>query len=403
MENVADESMSGEQGDAFLDNQAWEARNNSPVTPLLSSIGCTLSPAVFGIPTVESGVLPRALNAATPALFPTAPDVAADTIPTHRPAIGDRQVWRFNANTTLRKRQSIAMLACGAGNIMIGQIELYPRMLTQGLALPPFIHSRCFQDEGDSFDCYEKRFHHCLPENLSICASLVHLFYAKTAANKAFVWKTIYAEQARIAREIPNYDDSTLLEALQTMCIYVILQAQDHESLERNDPKSMVATLTDISRRLHEKCGYGERNDTFERPLPRREWLFQESLRRLLGVGRTFCLLLLIEILLDVLIGRGEGPCTGRYAIPLPCGRDLWEIESTPEWSRQHKESLRRRKLSRPLTVGDIFSMDGESSSRSDANGTTEREAMLTDAASWCQGVDQYGLLFWTIITMKRA
>lgn len=86
--------------------------------------------------------------------------------------------------------------------MMLGQVESYPKMLIEGLTLPPFIHSRCTLDEERMYECSQKRMHQCLPQILSICASLVHLFYTKTPASTEFVWKTIYAEQTRLHREV---------------------------------------------------------------------------------------------------------------------------------------------------------------------------------------------------------
>jgi hypothetical protein len=130
-------------------------------------------------------------------------------------------------------------------------------------------------------------------------------------------------------------------------------------------------------------------HDAPDRPFSRREWLFQESL------CRTFCLLILIECLLEVVVGRKDGPCTGYRTIPLPCGRDLWEVESTPEWARRYREALRRRRNPTRVNVWDLISTeqrDGFHNVEGGGDGGMV-EARLVDAAAWCQGVDQYGML----------
>jgi hypothetical protein len=46
---------------------------------------------------------------------------------------------------------------------------------------------------------------------------------------------------------MPNkrgFDRETVLEALQAVCIYTILQSQDPDSLERNNARSMISTLS---------------------------------------------------------------------------------------------------------------------------------------------------------------
>jgi hypothetical protein len=112
------------------------------------------------------------------------------------------QMWTSHGSGTMRKRPSPSTAAHAPWLILVGQIESYPKMMMHGLSLPPFIHSRCsLEGEGEDgrpFTCQEKMSHQCLPEILGICAALVHLFHAKTEASGAFVWKIIYAEQARL-------------------------------------------------------------------------------------------------------------------------------------------------------------------------------------------------------------
>lgn len=102
----------------------------------------------------------------------------------------------------LAKRRPLTAQAFFATKIMLGQIESYPKMMIHGLALPPFIHSRCSLGDGLDQTCSSKRMHQCLPRTLSICASLVLLFYSKTPESSSFVWATIYAEQNRLYQEV---------------------------------------------------------------------------------------------------------------------------------------------------------------------------------------------------------
>lgn len=103
---------------------------------------------------------------------------------------------------TLGTRLAINPASFFMTKIILGQIESYPRMMFESLALPPFIHSRCALDDTLSHNCSSKEYHECLPPALSICAALVRLYYTKTPANSAFVWNTIYAEQDRLYCEV---------------------------------------------------------------------------------------------------------------------------------------------------------------------------------------------------------
>ena len=76
----------------------------------------------------------------------------------------------------------------------------YPRMLVEGETLPPFVHPPCHYGalEHMAPECGESGRHRCLPEDLSVCAGLVGMFYARTEANARFVWDSIYAEARKL-------------------------------------------------------------------------------------------------------------------------------------------------------------------------------------------------------------
>ena len=89
---------------------------------------------------------------------------------------------------------------CTLTNILIGQMTSYPRMLVEGETLPPFVHPPCHYGalEHMAPECGESGRHRCLPEDLSVCAGLVGMFYARTEANARFVWDSIYAEARKL-------------------------------------------------------------------------------------------------------------------------------------------------------------------------------------------------------------
>lgn len=105
-------------------------------------------------------------------------------------------------NRVLRKRYSTR--APLLANVVIGQLSSYPKMMIQGQSLPPFMYPPCRLDGELAAECLEKGKHHCLPKTLAICAGLVHMFYGGTAGCRDFVWQTIYAEEARMAREVSS-------------------------------------------------------------------------------------------------------------------------------------------------------------------------------------------------------
>lgn len=77
-------------------------------------------------------------------------------------------------------------------------------MMIHGHVLPPFIYPPCALKEQHAMECMADGKHHCLPKSLAICASLVQVFYSRTAGSTDFIWKTIYAEQDRLYREVSS-------------------------------------------------------------------------------------------------------------------------------------------------------------------------------------------------------
>lgn len=92
--------------------------------------------------------------------------------------------------------------SCPLTSAVLGQIVSYPKMMIEGNYLPPFIQPACHIDEELAQDCAECGKHGCLPKDLAVCASLVGMFYERTAANAAFAWNSIYAEGERLRQEV---------------------------------------------------------------------------------------------------------------------------------------------------------------------------------------------------------
>lgn len=86
--------------------------------------------------------------------------------------------------------------------IVLGQIASYPKNMIEGLVLPSFIHSNCALDDTLSYGCSSKGSHECLSDTLSICSSIVRMFYSKTTASGLFIWKTVHTERAKIQDEV---------------------------------------------------------------------------------------------------------------------------------------------------------------------------------------------------------
>jgi hypothetical protein len=91
---------------------------------------------------------------------------------------------------------------CPLTSAILGLIASYPKMMIEGDRLPPFIQPLCHIEEDLAQDCAESGKHVCLTKDLAACASLVRMFYERTATNAAFGWNSIYAEVERLRQEV---------------------------------------------------------------------------------------------------------------------------------------------------------------------------------------------------------
>ncbi|KAF7557458.1 hypothetical protein G7Z17_g679 [Cylindrodendrum hubeiense] len=136
--------------------------------------------------------------------------------------------------------------------IIVGQLTSYPKMLIEGYQLPPFIKAPCHINEELAPECAATGKHQCLPKVLAVCAGLVQMFYSSTAANAAFVWDMIYAEVVRLRREYRNFSVQERLEASQAMTVFLLLQADDPKSVEKNDVRVLLtAAIANVYLRHH--------------------------------------------------------------------------------------------------------------------------------------------------------
>ncbi|KAL6855704.1 hypothetical protein J3F83DRAFT_753986 [Trichoderma novae-zelandiae] len=303
----------------------------------------------------------------------------------------------------LTKRRALTANSVLATRTILGQVCSYPAMMVSGHALPPFIHSRCSLDDGARHDCAGERRHGCLRKTLSVCAALVGMWMDRTPVSSSFVWETIYTEVARMHKEHEAFDSETMLESVQALTVYLLLQAQDTEMLVKNDVKLLLITLSEIGQKLHSNVEYNTFIDTIENPLCRSTWILYESARR------TLCLLYIVEMFLEINLRQTESRCCQSFAAaPLPCVRDLWEVPSAYDWSRRYAAFLRGRAVAKILTLTDYKLsqhlspeelLDGSGLNGGSGSGSG---SITKDVMRWCEGMDSLGTVVSLAATLVK-
>ncbi|KAI1263641.1 hypothetical protein F5Y18DRAFT_123472 [Xylariaceae sp. FL1019] len=297
-----------------------------------------------------------------------------------------------NANMgTLRRRGLLR--GCVLTSVALGQLTAFPKMMQDGDTLPPFIQPPCRADDELALECRVAGRHKCLPQMLAITSSLVDMFYSRTPGNEEFVWKTIYTEAARLRGHFHKFDRDQQLAATQAITIFMLLQADDLKSVEKNDVATLLMTGMEfilIMSRNHK----WDTTISRVRP-PRQEWVFQESFRRILAV---FCI---IDLLLEGMKTPDGYHCDSNGNAfgmnVLPCQRDIWEARSTRTWIAHYDRYLATLESDKRLTGADL--LDSQLSSTSAA---AAYKAPTLDLIRWCEGLDMLGTLVFMLIPLYQ-
>ncbi|PGH07397.1 hypothetical protein AJ79_06299 [Helicocarpus griseus UAMH5409] len=293
----------------------------------------------------------------------------------------------------LQRRQILRHCALSA--VVVGQLTSFPKMMIQGERLPPFIRPPCYMHEDMAFDCAKSRRHKCLSKELAICASLVEMFYSRTAQNAEFVWKTIYAEKDRLKREHESLDMHQRLAALQAITVYIILQAQDVESADANGAHSLISTAVDIATSVSQRIK--PTTNTLHDPPSQQRWVHNES------ASRTLILLIIMDLLLDGFLEARNfcnSVCNYNFhKAPLPATRDLWEAPTNFSWRTEYEKYNSRRKARKTLTIGDLLELDKVGALR---QSDLENNEVVADILTWCEGLDSLGSLLWQIVPFQQ-
>lgn len=178
------------------------------------------------------------------------PTASALGIPGLSYSTPDSQLISVTQRSDSRKlRQRYPLRDCLLGVAVLGQLCSYPKMMIEGLQLPPFIKAPCHQNEELAPGCVAAGRHQCFPKRLDACAGLVQMYSSRTDENVDAIWRMIYAEVAKLASEVrmdPELEQLTTLqcpvsnaeeklEIMQCLTIFLLLQADDPQSYEAND------------------------------------------------------------------------------------------------------------------------------------------------------------------------
>ncbi|KDN71847.1 hypothetical protein CSUB01_04248 [Colletotrichum sublineola] len=197
------------------------------------------------------------------------------------------------------------------------------------------------------------------------------------------------------ATKYTSYDYKGLLQALQAVLTYLLLQAGDPDSIPENNIMTLLTAPGAIARALCMAYDYTG-NLTSSTKVDRQEWVIRESIRR------TICIIFGIELLLDVDFSVGGNKCGGYSQVPLPAGRELWETVSNDEWAARYSKLHAQSRNDRVLSIRDLRQARR-------AIGTTgvetadrgEEGRLVAQVAEWCESLDELGMMVWMAVMLE--
>ncbi|KAH7139601.1 hypothetical protein B0J13DRAFT_558237 [Dactylonectria estremocensis] len=276
--------------------------------------------------------------------------------------------------------------------IILGQLTSYPKLLVGGYQLPPFIKAPCHLNEELAPECAASGKHQCLPKVLAVCAGLVQMFYSSTAANVACVWDMIYAEAAKLRGEYQTFSVQERLEASQAMTVFLLLQADDLKSVEKNDVHLLLTAAIDNYWDL--ATTYEWRSESSKIRPNYREWTFRESMRRLMSIYG------IIDLVLQGFISQDKVGCTdgsGLSDAPLPCTRGIWEASTVKTWILEYDRYLAARQNDVVLLTKHLLNCRISAAFTSSTG-----KSPMPDLVHWCKGMDSLGSLLWMVNPLQQ-
>ncbi|CAH0055679.1 unnamed protein product [Clonostachys solani] len=286
------------------------------------------------------------------------------------------------------KRRRI-LTDCVLSAVVMGQLTSFPKMMTRGDRLPPFIKPPCHLNEELAPECAARGGHQCLPKNLAICAGLVEMFQTCTMANKSYVWDMIYMEARRLRKEAYHGDAQGKLEAVQCLTIFLLLQADDPETVETNDVAYLLATSVPLTVFQLELRIIKTTAKSGRMGIP---GIYQKC--RIMAVYGA------IDLFLDG-IGRpgNDEPyyCGTLSLLPLPCVRDVWEAPTISGWIREYDRYLSTKESDAMLITQSLMETRLVAPFVSAEKGDPSDDIM-----QWCRGMDALGTIIWMIIPLHK-
>lgn len=276
-------------------------------------------------------------------------------------------------------------------NLILSTLKSYPMMVQRHDSLPPFIHSSfTIPEEGNSN-----------LEPLTNCLNLVHMLRSPYHGKRKLFWKNVRLECERWCAEHLEMNRPQLITAMQALLIYILIRLgegeMEHNNLDALLVRSVVLTATQfniINMTQSESSLYSH-----DLSLSWKEWLFEESARRLCVVYQILGMLIHFE---------PAAMCDESLVLgPLPARKQLWEASDEFTWKAESEREPGLETTYGLAANGDLVMVD--ESQRYKGNAVLHQRSYdyrtSTWAAAkweeWYSGMDGFGGLVMLAASLK--
>ncbi|RSL49951.1 hypothetical protein CEP54_012181 [Fusarium duplospermum] len=199
-----------------------------------------------------------------------------------------------------------------AAKLVLQTLYAFPQMMLRRKTFPPFIHPQWHEP--------------CLPEILANCMSIAQLFAARTPETRAFLWRTINAEEQRFRENYMSFSTREIQMAVQSLIIYMIMAIIDQDEHTKQRGTRLLDTVETLSSRFLTFVGSYSQTERAEPSLTWEDWIFAESRRRMSSLWVVISAVIFID---NNIPCRGCGPLEH---LPLLSSKMLWEAQTREEW-----------------------------------------------------------------------
>ncbi|KUJ15935.1 uncharacterized protein LY89DRAFT_670467 [Mollisia scopiformis] len=281
-------------------------------------------------------------------------------------------------------KPTVGFGASRIATLILHNLRSYPLMMLRHDALPPFIHPALISsNEEDNY-----------MEPLTNCISLVHMISSRVQGSRKLFWKNVRVECERLCADHMKLTRWELLAAMQALSIYILIRLEETETDYNNFDVLLVTTVTVIAKRITcslKTCNTPSALCSYNRDITWKDWIYEESRRRLSVVYRVVGMLVHFD---------PAGMCALQKDLvlaPLPAKKQLWEASDEFTWRAERERDPRSKSDFGLAANGELVELDEGQMYCSDAvllyksldaRVPERRGAMWED---WCSGMDGFG------------